>query len=80
MGYSRKITQTHIRLLTLLAQGRYKGECKYSTFRANHSPWKHETYFDSQITWMVRQGLIVLTNNRTIQITPAGLAAIKGGG
>ena len=64
----------HLRLLGSLAQVE---ECKYTSFRSKNNTWRHTAYFDGEIKWLTRRGLVLLTISRTIQITEAGKEVIN---
>jgi len=70
----------HIKLLMLLKQANEtNGEQKYLPFRKECNPWRKESYFDGQITWLRKKGLLEVrgTKDKRIQISPAGLKLIE---
>jgi len=70
----------HIRLLLSLKQANEaNGEQKYQPFRKCCNPWRKESYFDGQVTWLRRKGLIETTGTRDkrIHISPAGIKLIE---
>jgi hypothetical protein len=64
---------THLKILTTLAR---EGACTYLQFRADYNPWRRESYFDGQMQWLKKRGLIVFTSARTIRITDNGLELV----
>ena len=70
----RAITHTHITILSILAGCE---ECNYPKFRTTHNPWRTSAYFDGQMKWLARQGFLIFTGSRTIQITTAGKEIIQ---
>ena len=65
--------QTHLKLLSALM---HTGECNYAHFRAKNNQWRRESYFDSQIKWLVKRGLVVL-RTKTIMITNTGIELVQ---
>jgi hypothetical protein len=68
--------QTHLKLLTILL---HTGKSNYSSFREENNPWRCESYFDSQIKWLVNKGLVVL-EQKTIMVTNSGAELVRSCG
>jgi hypothetical protein len=76
VSYPIGITLSHITILSTLAQ---VGEDNYTQFRDTYNPWRRESYFDGQVKWLSRQGLVIITNYKTIQITGSGMELVQQG-